>query len=209
MINANEIYERFILGDEQPLNDLLNRANHVIEVVVGLLEDNAEIFEYQDLKLHTLAFRCSNDIVFNSFCEDSYDLFINNLAENYIDFDKTIKRLGRTSKFWLGKWFEQDYNNKFNIDRTVFKILQDTIGFFYLDIDNENKLIIDYNYIGDCIYELCLLVDDVLEYVQEKIKETRLIYDYIDIFKKNQISLFNEYCECCDYEQYIIKSDLI
>ena len=105
------------------MNELLVKANEEIKKVVDYLEENEDMFNMMDLKLHNASFYdYSKDFPlcyksdentesgytnFYFFCEDSYNMFVEDLKETFnIEFGKMRKQVGGTSKFYLADWTE-------------------------------------------------------------------------------------------------------
>lgn len=184
-----------------------------------LLKDNEEKWnDYMDLKLH---YACTEDISFehndatisfdskaqddwfNFFCEDSYNLFLEDIKESKgIDFDELRDNVGRTSSFYLGKLHN---NEKDKYCRALSEASED-FSFYYINdniavedengihlISDENVIINAYEDIEDAVNGMLALVETMYDDLKDKLDEIIYVYDYIKDFKDNQVEYFKEY----------------
>lgn len=192
---------------------LLDQANTEVKKVIDYITENKEMFSYMDLKLHDASYYTyakmkddfplcfENDTndeysYFYLFCEDNYNMFIEDLKEAYnIDFKNMCVSLGRTSSFYLQNFVEWS-NGEINIENT----LDNLFYIFYYNIPYNLIYTNSIIYIGeDCNKEE--EIKDCLEYLcnnfyndfMEHIKDIKIVYDYITSFKENQIEYFKEY----------------
>lgn len=178
-----------------------------------LLKDNEEKWnDYMDLKLH---YACTEDISFehndatisfdskaqddwfNFFCEDSYNLFLEDIKESKgIDFDELRDNVGRTSSFYLGKLHNNEKDKycralseasyEFNITNLEFN--EDENGIHFIDNDLSG-----YEDVEDAVNGMLALVETMYDDLKDKLDEIIYVYDYIKNFKDNQVEYFKDY----------------
>lgn len=178
-----------------------------------LLKDNEEKWNcYMDLKLHyastedisfehnhaTISFdnEAQNDW-FNCFCEDSYNLFLEDIKESKgIDFNELRDNIGRTSSFYLGKLHNTEKDKyscalteasyEFNITNLEFN--EDENGIHFIDNDLSG-----YEDVEDAVNGMLALVETMYDDLKDKLDEIIYVYDYIKDFKDNQVEYFKDY----------------
>ena len=179
-----------------------------------LLKDNEDKWnEYTDLKLHDISYgvECDFDLhgahvsftaetlddMFNLFCENEYDAFIEWCKENNIDFDELRDNVGRTSSFYLGK-LHNNYTDKytvalaeasyeFNVSNLEFN--EDENGIHFIDNDLSGY----EGDIEDTVNGMLALVETMYDDLKDKLDDIIKVYNYITHFKKNQVENFKEY----------------
>jgi hypothetical protein len=199
------------------MNKLLVKANEEVEKVVEYMNKNEDMFDMMDLKLYDVqSYRwkemekdfplcykedkeCTSGYdTFYYFCDDSYDMFVEDLKESFnIDFDKMRKQVGRTSKFYLADWVETTHC-RLNIYDTIETLLCDCATLNYTNITD------DFNIepYGDFTLEDEQVIDELEEmagfydWFIEKIEDVKTVYDLIKDFKDNQVKYYKEYLEC-------------
>ncbi len=186
------------------LDRALNLANKEIQKTLDYLEDNSQVFDMYDLKLHDVqSYMWSKmekefpdidedeaDRLFGLFCQDNYEFF----TDEY-DFDDYRVGVGRTSSFFLQEYIDQ--SNEGDFVEVVANLVNDYIGssisFGYdkrglielgeWEYENEESTIEDLNLIAEHLLgEAKIFLEDRVE-----------IADYIISFKKNQVKYFKEY----------------
>lgn len=181
---------------------LEERANKVYGDVKKWVLDNIDMFSMMDLKLHNACYYafdemkndfpfCNENNMFHfyEFCEQSYDTFIEYLSEEGIDFNKTIHRVGMTSKFYLTE-IEDSYADNIMLDLMDYFFNDEDI--IYLNILNGH---ITYNkeYGDDSVNDLEYFVEYFMEFVDGFLNDAYKIYNYIKDFKENQIEYFKDW----------------
>jgi len=195
------------------MNELLVKANEEVKKVVEYLRENEEMFDMMDLKLHEASFYdYSKDFPlcyksdeknttgytnFYYFCEDNYDMFIEDLKESFnIDFGKIRKQVGRTSKFYLADFVETTHC-KIDIKDTLNNLLCDCATLNYTDITDDFE-IVPY---GNCTEDDEEVLDELEEisgfydWFIDKIEDMKTVYDIISDFKENQVKYYKEFLE--------------
>ena len=98
---------------------------------------------------------------FYYFCEDNYEMFVEDLKENFnIDFDKMRKQVGRTSKFYLMDWVETTHC-RLNVKDTIETLLYECATLNYTNITDDFN-IVPY---GDCTLEDEEVINELEEIV--------------------------------------------
>lgn len=133
------------------------------------------------------------DDLFNWFCEDSYDNFLEWMKEEGITDER--KYIGRTSSFYLTDLYSRDK------EVVLAELIDKTVnGFDYLDFDKEGNM----EQLGWGSYseeDVLLFAQDEMEYVasgkfledaKEIMQDAIKIAKYIDDFKANQVEYFEE-----------------
>ena len=177
-----------------------------------LLKDNEEKWDnYIDLKLHEASMtevdfehydaKISFDSEaqnrwFNTFCDDSYDLFLEDMGQKGIDFNELRDNVGRTSSFYLGKLHNTEKDKyscalceasyEFNITNLEFN--EDENGIHFIDNDLSG-----YEDIEDAVNGMLALVETMYDDLKDKLDDIIYVYDYIKEFKDNQVENFKEY----------------
>ena len=207
------------------MNELLAKVNEEVKKVADYLKENEDMFDMMDLKLHKASFYdyekdfplcyksdeenasgCNN---FYYFCEDNYNMFVEDLKENFnIDFEKMRKQVGRTSKFYLADWIETTHCI-LNIENTINTLLCDkyVYNLNYTEV-NDNGLIIPYGEYTEEDEEVQEELENIVGFYDwfiEEIKDIKIVYDMIKNFKDNQVEYFKDYLE---NEEERLQSDI-
>lgn len=178
-----------------------------------LLKDNEEKWnDYMDLKLHyastaDISFEHNNAIVnfdneaqnnwFCTFCEDSYNMFLEDLKENEgIDFNELRDNVGRTSSFYLGKLHNNEKDKytcalaeaSYEFSMTNLKFNEDENGIHFIDNDLSGCEDIE-----DTVNNMLALAETMYDDLKDKLDEIIYVYDYIKDFKDNQVEYFKDY----------------
>lgn len=143
------------------------------------------------------------DDLFYRFCQDAYSFFKDRTFEDlkvYQDFCDIADYIGRTSKFYLTT-MHNDYKNKF--DRYAFalyKIALDLIGDIMLKTENDmvqidfDRTMEFYDDDYERLYlDLMYIINGLVEHVESILADVKMVYDYIENFKKEQKEMFTEY----------------
>ena len=213
------------------MRELAIKANEQIQRIKDWYAANSSAFDYMNLKLHDVSYYCyskmkedfplcyANDndgeySYFYRFCEDQYDMFVEDLKENFgIDFEKNHHfYLGRTSSFYLhNQDIFQFERFRINWFWTMNKILSEIYVTYYgnytefhtdgtVDLDSSIKYI-EENYTDkEGAYEnlknelewlATKMYDDVVTYF----KDMLVVYEYIKDFKENQVETFKDWIQ--------------
>lgn len=189
----------------------LELANEQIRKVIGYLKQNEKYMDYMDLKLHDVSFydfetdfplcfkNDTNDeySYFYLFCEDNYNMFVEDLAENFnINFEKMKVQLGRTSSFYLQNFYDK------NIDCLLENLSYDDACMNFTEFENGKiKPYGEYTEEDEEVQEeLDYFIDDFYNSVVKRFKDIIIVYDYIEDFKKNQVEYFKEYLQSQEEE---------
>jgi hypothetical protein len=195
------------------MNDkLIKLAEKELNKAIVLLRDTQYMWDnYTDLKLHDASY-CDIDFEgyygakvtfdteahsdwFNMFCEDSYSQFIEDLRNDYIDFEEFIDRVGRTSSFYIGHLHG-------GLDLLEVLLSEDVTDFycdchateFIMDMDTNKVKISQYeDYAEEFEEDLLYIIDKAVELTEETLKPIKTVYNYINDFKRNQVEYFQDY----------------
>lgn len=190
--------------------ETLKQAKQVLKDIFSYIDENRDaLTEYTDLKLHDASFYCYRDMekdfplcyadddknseysYFYRFCDSSFDQFTEDLNEKRIDFEKTIDRIGHTSKFYCYAGHDENAEN----------IINDFIaGDYSFDIENGRFSFSQYYGMGEIINDLEYFVKNALNDFKEKTGDAIELYNYIKDFKENQIEYFKEFLEFYESE---------
>lgn len=159
---------------------------------------------YYNLKLYEISAEADRDHFdkyFDDFCEMSYQEFI-----DFIDFHnvETIQ-VGRTSSFALTTKYLNDIDDddefKYFVETLAQKVCSDPDVSYELAEVNDALL----DHIEESIANDTLTEEDIDEDieeilaaipdVEESIKELKAVDEYIESFKKNQLSYWNDYVD--------------
>lgn len=183
--------------------------DNIKEVLISELKDDRVecIGQLEDLKLHDVSYYIGEKLgkidglsnekyielyshIFNSFCEDNYNIFEED-EKNY-----NIKRvyLGHTSKFYIESdyseivsyYYPSDYREEYDLKEKKSMLLDE---FLYIKLNtDEEYLKEDYSTEEDFIYML-----NEYEDFLDTIEEIYGGYEYIRDFKENQIDIFKDW----------------
>lgn len=140
------------------------------------------------------------DALFYSFCQDAYSFFKDETFEDlkvYQDFYDIADYIGRTSKFYLTT-MHNDYKNKYIM--ALYEIADDLLSDIELKMeDGTIKVDFDrtmefYDEDYERLYlDLTYIINDIVDDVESILKDIKMVYDYIENFKKKQKEMFTEY----------------
>ena len=205
------------------MNELLVKANEEVKKVVDYLKENEEMFDMMDLKLHDASYYdyekefplcyksdeenasgCNN---FYYFCEDNYNMFVEDLKENFnIDFEKMRKQVGRTSKFYLADWIETTHC-RLNIENTIDTLLYNYGTDDCIEFNNDNEIVVRLSHTieDEEVQDELKNIVGFYDWFIEEIKDIKTVYDMIKNFKDNQVEYFKDYLE---NEEERLQSDI-
>lgn len=207
------------------MNELLVKANEEIKKVADYLKENEDMFDMMDLKLHDassydyekefpLCYKSDEENTsgynnFYYFCEDNYNMFVEDLKENFnIDFDKMKKQVGRTSKFYLADWIETTHC-RLDIENTINSLLCDKYAYSlnYTEINEDCKIVPygEYTEEDEEVQEELENIVGFYDWFIEEIKDIKIVYDMIKNFKDNQVEYFKD---CLENEEERLQRDI-
>ena len=194
----------------------IEEANKVLKKLKDYIEEHNDMFGYMDLKLHDVSFYCYKDLendfplvaerggdnIFYDFCKESYNDFVNCWCDcEGINFKKMRRFLGRTSKFYLTEWDNDD-----TIDTIVQQIIDKYASCYascysdiYIDFNCQyfidTDCIIDEDAKDNIEEDLNFIIEDLWKDFYSDIKDVEKVYKYITDFKKNQVEYFKEWLQ--------------
>lgn len=189
-------------------------ANEQLRKCMDWLEANKDAFQYMDLKLHDasyyaydqaaedfplLAEEYNMDDLFYWFCEDEYDMFVEDLENNQgIDFKKMRNPLGRTSSFYLHDGSIIEFTGRYRDDYPWEYVLYNFINKYGYndtvpDITPEGTIDENDPYLADCEANIDYIENDMYNDMLSVFGPVVEVYDYIKDFKDNQVDIFKEY----------------
>ena len=176
------------------LKDNEKKWNNFIDLKLHEASMTEVDFEYYDAKI-SFDSEAQNRW-FNTFCDDSYDLFLEDMRQKGIDFNELKNNIGRTSSFYLGKLYNTEKDKyscalteasyEFNITNLEFN--EDENGIHFIDNDLSG-----YEDIEDAVNGMLALVETMYDDLKDKLDEIIYVYDYIKDFKDNQVEYFKDY----------------
>lgn len=210
-------------------------ANEQITKVKDYVVKNSDALDYMNLKLHDAqSYKWSKDAeekfpllfntdelddLFDAFCEDSYDIFIEDLMECHgIDFKSMKNQLGRTSSFYLHDrdlFYRGTNCNRGDFDNYIGQIMNEFYGYNIgiEDFMNDNETInsdklmnnkeVDKSIIDE---ELDYIINDMYNDIEKYLNDIITVYEIIKNFKANQVEYFKEFLEY--YEEELQEEDL-
>lgn len=139
---------------------------------------------------------------FDTFCDDSYDLFIEDLRQNYnIEWNELRDEIGMTSSFYFGKL----HNNYADYEGKYIVALADAVDDFNMSIldfvtDKDNNIIINTDFdnkdeqeLEDYLNEMLSLTETIYADLKYKMDDIINAYEYVKNFKENQTENFKEF----------------
>lgn len=186
--------------------ETLKQAKQVLKDIFSYIDENRDaLTEYTDLKLHDASFYYYRDMqndfplcyadndgeygYFYLFCETSFDHFTEDLNEKRIDFEKTIDRIGHTSKFYCYAGHD-----------TAKNMINDFLCDYCFTIENGRLSFSDCYGLAETINDLEYFVKNALNDFKEKTADAVTIYNTIENFKEKQIEYFKEFLEFYENE---------
>jgi hypothetical protein len=186
--------------------ETLKQAKQELNKIFDYIKENNDALTgYTDLKLHDASFYCYRDMqndfplcyatyshnddfydYFYRFCESSFDQFTEDLNEKRIDFEKTIDRIGHTSKFYCYAGHDE------NAETMINDFIYSEYGDEY-EIKNGAFSFSHYYGVSEIINGLEYFVKNAFNDFKAKTADAITIYKYIEDFKQNQIEYFKEY----------------
>ena len=204
--------------------ELIKNAKNELKKVLDFIKENENaLLEYHDLKLHDVSYYCysemekdfplcyadaneNNTDYFYRFCDCEYDNFKEDLREFAgIDFEKTIKHVGSTSKFYL--WQYGDEHNATDLLNTLLNdFFYNGSSVYYSGKTSHLEFYTDLYKSTDIISDLqSIAAGDFYIYVLEQTSAPITIYKEIKAFKDNQIESFKGFIE---YYENILQEEI-
>ena len=193
-------------------------ANAQLAKAQKLLADSEPMWNtYMDLKLHDACGMTTftkniaggkvtieldgeeADSLFYSFCQDAFSTFQDMTFEDlevYQDFCDIADYISRTSKFYLTT-MHNDYKNKYAM--ALYEIASDLLE--DIELTTDDMVQVDFNktmefYDEDyekLAVDLAYIINGLVEHIENILKDVKMVYDYIENFKKEQCEMFTEY----------------
>lgn len=197
--------------------ELIKNAKSELGKVFDFIKENKNaLLNYHDLKLHDVSYYCYTDMekdfplcyadanknnadYFYIFCDNEYENFKDDLREfGGIDFEKSIKHVNRTSKFYL--WKYGDENNAIDLLNTLLNdYFYNGSSVYYSVKTSRLEFDTDFYKSADIISDLQSIASgDFCIYVLEQTSAPITIYKEIKVFKNNQVETFKNFLECCE-----------
>ena len=201
------------------IETIIGCANSQLYKAQKLLVETEDMWnKYMDLKLHEACYmtKFTKDItggkvtielgneeasdLFYSFCQDAFSTFQDCTfedMEHFVNFSEIADYIGRTSKFYLTE-MHNDYKNKYAV--ALYQVASDLIS--DIELKTENDMVkVDFEQtmeFYDDDYErlavdLTYIIDGLVEHIENILKDVKMVYDYIENFKKEQKEMFTEY----------------
>jgi signal transduction histidine kinase len=173
------------------MKNLIEQANETILTVNEYLNNNEKVWNTpHNLKLYEVFDYCiGNKIpehIFADFCSDAYNDFREYAKSEYIDLNKTLKYIGRSSSFYLSDLHESEIYNRIETLNAII-------------LENFNLPIVqdDFKINKDIIteYDLQYIIDNFLDNAIYYLKDAVKIHNYISDFKDKQLKCFIEYVQ--------------
>lgn len=140
------------------------------------------------------------DSLFDIFCQDAFSTFRDMSFEDlkiFLDFNDIADYIGRTSKFYLTT-MHNGCKNKFVV--ALYEIANDLLSDIELKMENDmvkvdfDKTMEFYDEDYERLYlDLTYIINDIVDDVENILKDVKMVYDYIENFKKEQKEMFTEY----------------
>ena len=201
------------------IEHIISCANNQLVKAQELLKEAEPMWNtYMDLKLHDASYMTvfEKDIIggkvkielgneessdlFYTFCQDAFSTFKDMTFEDlevYQDFSDIADYIGRTSKFYLTT-MHNDYKEKYAT--ALYEIASDLLADIELKTEND-MLQVDFDktmefYDEDyerLAVDLTYIINGLVEHIENILKDVKMVYDYIENFKKEQCEMFTEY----------------
>ena len=194
-------------------NNILENLNKILKEVRVQKENICNTLNNStNVKLHEVAHLDNLDMdTFNSFCLDEYHNWSEFLKENYLE----ETHIGNTSTFYLTSpyydMYKFDYHGQMNIKKVIYLICEFSgLDTDYLKINNDGIIeeleSISFADGSEATWEEYFLekytIDDIYSDLEnevsnffEELNNIKQGYEYLENFKKNQISYYNDYLE--------------
>ncbi len=140
------------------------------------------------------------DSLFDIFCQDAFSTFQDMSFEDlkiFLDFNDMADYIGRTSSFYLTT-MHNDYKNKYIT--ALYEIANDLLSDIELKMENGmikvdfDRTMEFYDEDYERLYlDLTYIINGLVEHVESILADVKMVYDYIENFKKEQKEMFTEY----------------
>lgn len=191
---------------------------NVKKILISELDDRVEyIGALEDLKLHDVSyyigekldkiddltiedFQYIYDNVFELFCEDNYNDFINHEEEN----NTKRKYLGHTSSFYIDTncydgiinyYYPSDFRSEYDIEKKKSMLLDE----FLYSVLNTDEVYIEEEFMNE--QDFNYMINEYEDFL-DTIEEIYDVYEYIKDFKENQVQYFEDWYENFYKEEY-------
>lgn len=187
-------------------------------LISELKDDRVEcIGKLEDLKLHDISYYIGEKLgeieglsiekcnelyshIFNLFCEDNYNAFINYEEEK----NTRGKYLGHTSRFYIDTdyydgiinyYYASDFRSEYDIEKKKSMLLDE----FLYSVLNTDEVYIEEEFMNEQDFNYML---NEYEDFLGTIEEIYDVYEYIKDFKENQVQYFEDWYENFYKEEY-------
>jgi hypothetical protein len=134
---------------------------------------------------------------FYRFCDNSYDLFIEDLRNDNIEWNELRNSIGSTSSFYFGT-LHNSYSDKYVV---ALAEAVDDINVSILDfVQNEKGIIINTDFedkdeqeLEDYLNEMLSLTETIYADLKYKMDDIIKAYEYVKNFKEHQTDNFKEF----------------
>ena len=191
---------------------------NVKKILISELDDRVNyIGALEDLKLHDISYYICEKLdeiddltqseyydiyshIFNLFCEDNYNAFINYEEEN----NTKRKYLGHTSRFYIDTdcydgiinyYYASDFRSEYDIEKKKSMLLDE----FLYSVLNTDEVYIEEEFMND--QDFNYMINEYEDFL-DTIEEIYNTYEYIKDFKENQVQYFEDWYENFYKEEY-------
>ena len=183
-----------------------------------------EMFTSHNLKAYE-AFNASCkyekwDELFWKWCDDEFYNFTEDLKVEWIDFNKQIEQVGRTSSFYLGNrhcdlWHYYSYSwtyedmcqemlekitDYYTKNNASLDIIDDRVELYSRWYNDESMT--DEDILNDLVSSLC---EDMERVVEWELRKQKVMYELLKEYKDNQVKSFEQ--RVADYAYYNSEED--
>ena len=180
-------------------------------LISELKDDRVEcIGQLENLKLHDVSYYICEKLdkiddltqseycdiyshIFNLFCEDNYNAFINYEEEN----NTKRKYLGHTSRFYIDTdyydgiinyYYASDFRSEYDIEKKKSMLLDE----FLYSVLNTDEVYIEEEFMNE--QDFNYMINEYKDFL-DTIEEIYDVYEYIKDFKENQVQYFEDWYE--------------
>ena len=186
--------------------------DNIKEVLISELKDDRVecIGQLEDLKLHDISYYIGEKLgeieglsiekcnelyshIFNLFCEDNYNAFINYEEEN----NTKRKYLGHTSRFYIDTdyydgiinyYYASDFRSEYDIEKKKSMLLDE----FLYSVLNTDEVYIEEEFMNE--QDFNYMINEYKDFL-DTIEEIYNTYEHIKDFKENQVQYFEDWYE--------------
>lgn len=190
----------------------------VKEILISELDDRVEyIGALENLKLYDVSYYIGEKLnkiedltieeyqknysrMFEFFCEDNYELFMEIEDENHAE----RKYLGHTSSFYIDNncydgiisyYYPSDFRSEYNINEKKSMLLDE----FLYSVLNTDEVYIEEEFMNE--QDFNYMINEYEDFL-DSLEEIYNTYEYIKDFKENQVRYFEDWYENFYKEEY-------